>query len=209
MTPTVSDAPPGDERLVRSLLREQHPDLAELDLRRAVTGWANELWRLGDELAVRLPRRAGASPGLRNEQRWLPALAPRLPLPVPAPVRTGEPSSSFPWPWTVATWVHGEPGDRAAISRGHRAADSLAGFLRALHLPAPTDAPANPARARVGRPARRLPHRHRPGLGTGPPRRPAHMGTCGPDGTRSGSDVLRPPLSARVETRPRPAQLSV
>ncbi|GGR84487.1 hypothetical protein GCM10010284_17070 [Streptomyces rubiginosohelvolus] len=42
--------------LVRDLLREQHPDLAELAVREVEGGWDNQQWRLGDELAVRMPR---------------------------------------------------------------------------------------------------------------------------------------------------------
>jgi aminoglycoside phosphotransferase (APT) family kinase protein len=138
-----------DESLVRSLLREQHPDLAGLGLRRVVAGWDNEMWRLGEDLAVRLPRTPRAPGLLRNEHRWLPVLAPRLPLPVPMPVRAGEPSERFPWPWTVITWVPGEPGDLAPIGRGDHAAATLAAFLRALHGTAPppaTEVPANPQR---------------------------------------------------------------
>ncbi|MFG2827531.1 aminoglycoside phosphotransferase family protein [Streptomyces sp. NPDC048434] len=135
-----------DETRVRSLLREQHPDLAGLGLRRVAAGWDNQLWCLGGELAVRLPRTPRAPSLLRNEQQWLPALAPRLPLPVPTPVRIGEPSARFPKPWTVMTWVPGEPGDRASISRDDHAADNLAAFLRALHRNAPSEAPANPNR---------------------------------------------------------------
>ncbi|MET9908306.1 phosphotransferase [Streptomyces sp. NPDC006476] len=130
-----------DEDLVRSLLREQHPDLARLGLRRVPAGWDNQLWRLGEELAVRLPRTERAPSLLRKEHRWLPLLAGRLPLPVPTPVRLGEPSPRFPRSWTVARWVPGEPADRAPLSRARPAANALAGFLRALHLPAPADAP--------------------------------------------------------------------
>ncbi|MEU8524450.1 MULTISPECIES: aminoglycoside phosphotransferase family protein [Streptomyces] len=129
-----------DENLVRSLVREQHPDLAGLDVREVIGGWDNQLWRLGDGLAVRMPRTERAPSLLRKEHRWLPALAPRLPLPVPTPVRLGEPSARFPRPWTIATWVPGEPADRAPISHA-AAADTLAGFLRALHVQAPPDAP--------------------------------------------------------------------
>lgn len=135
-----------DEDLIRSLLREQHADLAELDLRHAATGWSNDLWRLGDEWAVRLPRRAEAASELRNEQLWLPALAPRLPLPVSTPVRIGEPTARFPWSWTVMTWLPGGPADRTPVDRGPDAAHRLAGFLRALHQPAPPEAPTNPSR---------------------------------------------------------------
>ncbi|MEV3964695.1 aminoglycoside phosphotransferase family protein [Nocardia sp. NPDC050193] len=127
--------------LVRDLLREQHPDLAGLTLREVAGGWGNQMWRLGDELAVRM-QRMDPTPDLQlKERRWLPALAPRLPLPVPTPVRFGEPSERFPKYWTVMTWVPGEPLDHATISRGAHAADTLAVFLRALHVPAPAEAP--------------------------------------------------------------------
>jgi hypothetical protein len=134
-----------DENLVRSLVREQHPDLAGLELRAVDGGWDNQLWRLGDELAVRMPRTERAPSLLRKEHRWMPVLAPLLPLPVPDLVRIGEPSDRFPGPWTITTWVPGEPADRTPVT--HRnAADRLAGFLSALHQPAPAEAPANPDR---------------------------------------------------------------
>ncbi|MFB9932005.1 aminoglycoside phosphotransferase family protein [Amycolatopsis halotolerans] len=127
--------------LVRDLLREQHPDLAGLAIREVPGGWGNQMWRLGDDLAVRV-QRMDPTPELQlKERRWLPVLAPRLPLPVPTPVRFGEPSARFPKHWTVMTWVPGEPLDHGTISRGAHAADTLAAFLRALHVPAPAEAP--------------------------------------------------------------------
>ncbi|MFF0478300.1 aminoglycoside phosphotransferase family protein [Streptomyces sp. NPDC004284] len=135
-----------DESLVRALLRDQHPDLAELPIREVPGGWDNQMWRLGGELAVRMPRTERAPELLRKECRWLPALAPLLPLPVPVPVRTGEPSARFPRTWVVARWVRGEPSDATPVTRGEHAADALAGFLRALHREAPAEAPANPDR---------------------------------------------------------------
>ena len=45
-----------DEALVRTLLHNQHPDLAGLELREVAGGWDNRMWRLGEDLAVRLPR---------------------------------------------------------------------------------------------------------------------------------------------------------
>ena len=136
--------------LVRRLLRDQHPDLADLPVREVAGGWGNQMWRLGDDLAVRMPRTAEAPALHHKERRWLPVLAPLLPLSVPRPVRLGEPSANFPRPWTVMTWVPGEPLDLAAITRGDHAADTLAGFLTALHVPAPPDAPAS--RDRGGHP---------------------------------------------------------
>jgi aminoglycoside phosphotransferase (APT) family kinase protein len=134
-----------EQDLVRALLREQHPDLADLELRDVVGGWSNQQFRLGAELAVRLPRTEGAPALLRTEQKWLPVLAERLPLATPIPVRTGEPSDLFEHTWTISRWVEGEPADYAPITRAD-AAETLADFLDALHQPAPADAPANSTR---------------------------------------------------------------
>ncbi|OLF10070.1 aminoglycoside phosphotransferase [Actinophytocola xinjiangensis] len=130
---------------VRALLTAQHPDLAHLELREVDGGWDNKLWRLGDELGVRVPVSERAPGLLRAEQRWLPELAARLPLPTPVPVRVGEPSALFDRTWTVTRWVHGEPADRVPISTAD-SAEALAGFLTALHRPAPPDAPRSPTR---------------------------------------------------------------
>jgi aminoglycoside phosphotransferase (APT) family kinase protein len=135
-----------DENLARSLLFEQHPDLADLPLVRVDAGWDNTLWRLGDELLLRLPRRAAAAPLTLNEQRWLPQLAPLLPLPVPAPIRFGRPSGTYPWSWSIVPWLNGCPGDRCPITVPDDAAERLGRFLRALHHTAPAGAPHNPFR---------------------------------------------------------------
>jgi aminoglycoside phosphotransferase (APT) family kinase protein len=74
--------------LLRALLRDQHADLADLPIRLLDAGWDNVMLRIGDELLARMPRRAVAEDLLKNEQAWLPLLAPCLPLPIPAPLRT-------------------------------------------------------------------------------------------------------------------------
>src|SRR5215467_13661769 len=93
--------------LVRRLLAAQHPDLARLPVEVMANGWDNVMCRIGRELAARLPRREAAVTCLVNEQRWLPALASRLPLPVPAPVRTGRPGLGYPWPWSIVPFLPG------------------------------------------------------------------------------------------------------
>ena len=93
--------------LVRRLLRAQHPDLADLPLRVVANGWDNVTLRLGDDLAVRVPRRATAGQLVRNEQRWLPVLAPRLGVDAPVPVRIGVPADELPWSWSVVPWFTG------------------------------------------------------------------------------------------------------
>lgn len=135
-----------DNALVRALLSDQHPDLANLELSRVGAGWDNTLFRLGADLAVRLPRRAASAVLVEYEQRWLPLLSSKVPLPIPAPVRVGRPGSGYPWSWSVVPWFAGEcalmqpPLDLAS------AAADLGAFLRSLHQPAPADVPANPWR---------------------------------------------------------------
>jgi aminoglycoside phosphotransferase (APT) family kinase protein len=136
-----------DESLVRELLRDQYPDLADLEIRPVPSGWDNQLWRLGEELAVRLPMTERAPGLLAKEFRWLPELAASLPLPVPTPRRLAEPTDRFPRPWAVVDWVPGKPADGVDVSDVPRAVDNLVGFLHALHRPAPADAPRDPVRS--------------------------------------------------------------
>jgi len=140
--PDVTDSTDINGALIRDLLREQCPELADRPLQLGALGWDNQVWRLGDDLAVRLPwATESADVLLRKEYAWLPGLAPHLPLPVPVPQLLGEPSARFPRPWLITTWVLGEPADRAPVTRGAEAAVALAAFLTALHRPAPEEAP--------------------------------------------------------------------
>ncbi|MFI0965929.1 aminoglycoside phosphotransferase family protein [Streptomyces sp. NPDC021080] len=130
------------EDLIRDLLREQRPHLADLPLKLGALGWDNQVWRLGDDLAVRLPwATQSADALLRKEHTWVPRLAPHLPLRIPVPQYLGRPGERFPRPWLVTTWVPGEPADRAPATRPAEAAAALAAFLTALHRPAPDTAP--------------------------------------------------------------------
>lgn len=119
-----------DGDLVRHLVDSQHPRWRALSLRFvASTGTVHALWRLGDELVVRLPRVARWD-SLEKEQRWLPWLGERLPIAVPEPVAAGEPDERYPLRWAVFRWVDGhayEPGDRPAD------AERLAEALHVLH----------------------------------------------------------------------------
>jgi len=132
--------------LVRRLLADQHPDLARLPVEFLANGWDNELYRLGDELIARLPRRALGAEIIKNEQRWLPGLASRLPLPIPYPERTGVPALGYPYSWSVVPYLPGVSAAEAGAFDPVAAAVAVGGFLGALHVPAPADAPANPVR---------------------------------------------------------------
>lgn len=129
--------------LVRQLLAQQHPDLADLSLGVLANGWDNMVCTVGSELLARLPRRALAAELVAHEQRWLPVLAPRLRLPIPAPVRIGHAAGGYPWSWSLVPYL---PGRAAALTPPqdlNSAAAALGEFLAALHVPAPEDAPTN------------------------------------------------------------------
>jgi aminoglycoside phosphotransferase (APT) family kinase protein len=129
---------------VRELLMAQHPDLGHLPLVLAASGWDNVIYRLGPALALRLPRRLAAARLIEHEQRWLPTLESRLPLPIPAPVRRGVPHSWYPWCWSVVPWFGGDAADVAQPNRAQ--GEHLAAFFNALHVAAPAEAPRNPYR---------------------------------------------------------------
>jgi len=138
-----------DRQLVQGLLEAQFAAAAGLELSHAADGWDCSVWRLGDRLAVRLPRRAVAAPLVRHEQQWLPAIADRIRptgLEVPAPVFAGAPTDAYPWSWSIVPWIDGKPG--LDVPRPQRGAwtEPLAAALEALHRPAPEDYPRNPFR---------------------------------------------------------------
>ncbi|MEJ2133210.1 MAG: phosphotransferase, partial [Gammaproteobacteria bacterium] len=133
-----------DAPLVRALLSDQHADLAGQSIRLLAEGWDNAMFRLGDDLLVRLPRRQISAALIVHEQTWLPRLAERLAIPIPAPVRVGLPGRGYPWRWSVVPWIAGRSADQAPMDVGQ--AGRLADFLLALHTEAPADAPENPVR---------------------------------------------------------------
>jgi aminoglycoside phosphotransferase (APT) family kinase protein len=98
-----------DEALVRRLLAEQFPDWSELPLRKIEpSGTVNAIFRLGDELSVRLPRRRGRTQAGSVLLDWLPRLAALLPVEIPVQVAQGRPSAEYPWFWEIHSWVEGE-----------------------------------------------------------------------------------------------------
>ena len=122
-----------DAALVRRLVAAQFPQWAELAIRPVPDGGTdNALYRLGDGLVVRLPRHERTVGTLEIERRWLPRLAPSLPLAVPAPMAEGEPACGYPWTWSVYGWLDGESATSERIADPREAAVDLAEFVNAL-----------------------------------------------------------------------------
>jgi aminoglycoside phosphotransferase (APT) family kinase protein len=108
------------------------------------------MYRLGDDMAVRLPRIAWATGAVEKEQAWLPKLAPHLPLPIPLPLAKGSPGEGYPWPWSVCRWLDGRNATPSRLADLIQAAQTLAGFIRALQGIDATDGP-HPGRHNAGR----------------------------------------------------------
>ncbi|MEV0532774.1 aminoglycoside phosphotransferase family protein [Kitasatospora sp. NPDC050463] len=130
------------EVLVARLVAAQFPQWAGLPVAKVRSaGTDNAMYRLGADLIVRLPRIPGAAGDIAKESRWLPYLAPRLPLTVPAPVGQGVPGEGFPFPWAVYRWLDGANLFDEPLAEQHGAAATLSGFVTALRRIDASDAP--------------------------------------------------------------------
>lgn len=132
-----------DSALVQRLLAAQFPEWADLAIQLVDTaGSDNVLYRLGDDLVMRLPRRIGRTEdSLDKEFLWLPRLAPHLPLAVPAPLAKGVPAEGYPSSWAIYSWLEGETASAELVADPRQAALDLAEFLRAFHGIDTADAP--------------------------------------------------------------------
>ncbi|MFI5754412.1 aminoglycoside phosphotransferase family protein [Streptomyces sp. NPDC051569] len=131
---------PIDECLVRRLIAGQFPRWAGLAVERWPSGGTvNAMYRLGDDMVVRLPLVQGGTTDLSIEQEWLPRLAPHLPTRIPEVLGAGEPAQGYPWPWSVYRWLTGEHPEAGALREPVPLAQDLAAFvaaMRSVTLPA-------------------------------------------------------------------------
>jgi aminoglycoside phosphotransferase (APT) family kinase protein len=131
-----------DETLVRQLLAAQFPQWADRSIEPVPSaGTNNALYRLGSDMAVRLPRIEGAIGQMDKEHLWLPRLAPLLPLAIPVPLALGRPGVGYPWPWSVYQWLEGEKAEGQRIVEEGQAARDMAQFISALQRINPVDWP--------------------------------------------------------------------
>lgn len=130
------------EALVRSLISQQFPEFGHLPVQHfASAGTDNAMYRLGDELAVRLPRAGWAVDMVIKEQQWIPVLAQQLPLSVPRSIAHGSPCEEFPHPWSIVEWLPGEIASSDRLANPTTAAETLGRFVTQLQQIDPTDGP--------------------------------------------------------------------
>ncbi|MCD5348137.1 aminoglycoside phosphotransferase family protein [Agromyces sp. S2-1-8] len=122
-----------DAALVAALLRRERPAWAELPIVEVGAGTDNHMFRLGDDLLVRMPRTSDKAASLRKEREWVPRLAPRLTLRVPSPEHAGEPSGEYPSEWAVVRWIDGAVPDAHNVEDWATFGADLATFVRELH----------------------------------------------------------------------------
>ncbi len=122
-----------DAALVRRLIEGQFPQWAELTIAPVLSrGTDNALYRLGDDMVVRLPRHERTVGRLEQEHRWLPRLAPLLPLAIPEPLVRGVAAEGYPWGWSVYRWLEGDLATPERIDDESRLAADLAELVAAL-----------------------------------------------------------------------------
>lgn len=122
-----------DADLVRRLVAAQFPQWGQLPVTPVrIDGWDNRTYRLGDEMTVRLPTHEAYTPAVDKEDRWLPVLAPALPVPIPVPLAKGAPGEGYPFSWSVRRWLDGETAHPDRIDDMPGFATSVAEFVRAL-----------------------------------------------------------------------------
>lgn len=131
-----------DAPLVRRLISKQFPDLADLSIEPVnSSGTDNALFRLGEAMSVRMPRVEWTASQVEKEHRWLPKLAPHLPLAIPVPLRKGKPGEGYAWSWSIYGWLEGENPSADNPVDMQQAARDLANFLGALQRIDATDGP--------------------------------------------------------------------
>jgi aminoglycoside phosphotransferase (APT) family kinase protein len=131
-----------DAALVARLIAAQFPQWADLPITPAEpNGWDNRTFRLGADMSVRLPSAARYTAQVEKEHRWLPLLAPHLPLPIPVPLAVGAPADGYPWHWSIYRWLDGTPASTAHIDDLTEFAVTLANFLTCLQRIDPTAGP--------------------------------------------------------------------
>ena len=122
-----------DADLARHLVASQFPEYAHLPIAQVLPGGIdNRTFRLGDELAIRMPSAEGYAASVAKEQRWLPVIARVVPLPVPEPVAAGEPDDRYPFAWSINRWMPGQSAIEASPEDTVTFARDLARFLLAL-----------------------------------------------------------------------------
>jgi aminoglycoside phosphotransferase (APT) family kinase protein len=137
-----------DAGLVRRLLRGQFPRWADLPVTRLASGGTvNAIFRVGEELTIRMPLTVDGAGAIDLEARWLPRLAPLLPLEVPTVLAVGEPAEGYRWKWAVHRWIDGRNPLEGRLPEPGHAARALAEFGAAMRA---VDLPGGPAAHRGG-----------------------------------------------------------
>ena len=135
-------APEINLSLVKRLISGQFPQWTDLPLEPFnSSGTENAIYRLGEDMFVRLPRGDWAVKQVEKEQRWLPFLAPHLPITIPTPLAFGMPAEGYPWHWSVYRWIKGENAIMGHIDNPYQAATELAQFVTALQRINPAGGP--------------------------------------------------------------------
>ena len=131
-----------DVALAKALVAGQFNEWSKLRVTRVdAVSTDNDMYRLGNHLALRLPKRPSAVAAIGKEHTWLSRLASGLPLQIPLPIAKGEAANGYPYPWSVVEWLEGQPLDSVKAKGSRDVARDLGRFITSLHLHDPAGGP--------------------------------------------------------------------
>lgn len=132
---------PVTDALIQDLLEQHTPQWADLPLHRVTSsGTDNALYRIGDSLVLRIPRRKSAVSLVSKELDWLPHLD-GLPLATPKLRYRGHVELGFECEFGIFDWIAGDIASPLNIADPNQAAVSLADFLASLQRKSTNGAP--------------------------------------------------------------------
>jgi aminoglycoside phosphotransferase (APT) family kinase protein len=104
-------------------------------------GTDNAIYRIGNDICVRMPRIHTAAASVQTEQIWLPQFEKLLPLKIPKLLATGVPSKNYPFSFSIYDWIVGKNAFETQDFDRNLAAKNLVEFLKSLQNIHTKDAP--------------------------------------------------------------------
>jgi aminoglycoside phosphotransferase (APT) family kinase protein len=123
---------------VRTLIAEQFPQWQHLQIEAVSSpGTVNAIFRIGDQFVARFPLIsdddvAAVREQLRREAAAAEELIGHTPIATPRPIAIGEPGIGYPLPWSINTWLPGEPATADDCSESNSFAIDLGDFINAV-----------------------------------------------------------------------------
>ena len=128
--------------IAENLIKQQFSPIENLSVKPAqATGSDNFIFRVGNDLLIRLPRHASSESQLKKEIKWLPLLSEVLPVSIPQIYFKGSPAPEFPFQWGIFKWIDGSIYDPLLFENTDHIVNTMVHFIHALWKADPSNGP--------------------------------------------------------------------